>query len=120
MPILTKLDENLPNALIALLSKHGYESATVRQQGWGGLQDEHLWPLVRAEGRFFVTTDKGFSDVRAYPPGTHPGILVLHLEEPGARSLLKLVVQTLLAMRLESMAGTIAIASERGVTIRRA
>ena len=119
MPILIKTDENLPNSLIALLSRHGYESATVKQQGWGGLKDVHLWPLICKEGRFFITADKEFGDTLKYAPGTHPGILVLHLDEPGVRSLLKLVNRTLQTTRLDSLVGSVVIATERGLTIRR-
>ena len=31
----------------------------------------------RTEGRILITLDLDFSDIRAYPPGTYPGIWVL-------------------------------------------
>ncbi|MGE0683186.1 MAG: DUF5615 family PIN-like protein [Candidatus Binatia bacterium] len=36
-----------------------------------GLSDEQLWPQVQREGRLLVTADKGFADLREYPPGSH-------------------------------------------------
>jgi predicted nuclease of predicted toxin-antitoxin system len=71
-----KIDEDPPHAVTALLREAGYEDvASVRDQGMGGWKDPILWQAVQEEGRFLITADKGFADLRAYPPGNHAGVL---------------------------------------------
>ncbi|HEV2292926.1 MAG TPA: DUF5615 family PIN-like protein [Tepidisphaeraceae bacterium] len=114
-----KLDEDLSHRLGELLGAHGHVALTVRGQGWGGLKDPQLWPRVLAENIFFVTADKGFGDIRAYPPGTHPGILLLRTNEglPSEfRSLLEMVLRS---HALEEHAGCLMVATSRGVRVRR-
>jgi predicted nuclease of predicted toxin-antitoxin system len=72
-----KLDEALSKSMCECLVRHGYSAATVRQQGWNGLKDPALWPLIKGSNEFLIMSDKGFGDIRLYPPGTHPGILLL-------------------------------------------
>ncbi|MGH7810507.1 MAG: DUF5615 family PIN-like protein [Candidatus Binatia bacterium] len=78
-----KLDENLGRPHITLLKRHGYEANRIFDQGLSGIEDTGLWLRVRRENRFFITLDLGFSDVRRYTPGTHPGILLLRPRRKG-------------------------------------
>ncbi len=55
------------------------------------MNDSDLWTRVVAEGAFLVTADKGFGDVRVYPPGSHPGILVLRPERESLGAFVELV-----------------------------
>ena len=71
MPPHVKVDEDLPDAVAPLFTAAGYPATTVRAQGWSGLQDAPLWVRIQAEGRWLVTADKGFGDVRTYVPGTY-------------------------------------------------
>jgi predicted nuclease of predicted toxin-antitoxin system len=85
----------------------------------GGAKDHALWLAVQAEQRFLVTADKGFGDIRFYPPGTHAGILLLRPDQAGIRPILDLLERTLAVYDLEALAGTVAVVSPRGVRIRR-
>lgn len=67
MALNIKLDEPLSDSLALFVERYGYRVATVRGQGWGGLKDPVLWPNVVAAQEFFITADKGFGDLRAYP-----------------------------------------------------
>jgi predicted nuclease of predicted toxin-antitoxin system len=78
-----KLDENLGRPHIALLKRHGYEADRVFDQGLSGIEDADLWVRVRRDGQFLITLDLGFSDVRRYAPGTHPGILLVRPRRKG-------------------------------------
>jgi predicted nuclease of predicted toxin-antitoxin system len=78
-----KLDENLGRPHVALLERHGYEADRVFDQGLSGIDDADLWVRVRRDGQFLITLDLGFSDVRRYAPGTHPGILLLRPRRKG-------------------------------------
>ncbi len=77
MPLRVKVDEDLPFQVAALLQEAGHQVETITGEGMGGATDAVLWAAVQAEGRFLVTADKGFADIRAHPPGTHGGILLL-------------------------------------------
>ena len=86
-----KVDEDLPPDVTAALRGAGHDAVNVVEQRMGGWKDGPLWDAVPREGHFFVTSDKGFGDIRAYPPGTHAGILVLRPDQDGIRPLVELV-----------------------------
>jgi predicted nuclease of predicted toxin-antitoxin system len=114
-----KLDEDLADRLAEVLRKHNYSVATVRGQSWNGMKDPTLWPKVLAEGRFFITADKGFGDLRLFPPGMHTGILVLRPDKESVLDFQALLETVLRDRRLESLAGFVTVATSRGVRIRR-
>jgi len=78
-----KLDENIPTALIDDLSHLNHEVQSVHQEGMQGFSDYNLWNKVQSEKRFFITQDLDFSDTNKFQPGTHFGILLVRLREPG-------------------------------------
>ncbi|MBI3248307.1 MAG: DUF5615 family PIN-like protein [Deltaproteobacteria bacterium] len=119
MAIRVKIDEDLPKQIAELFAQHGYEAATVVEQGWQGLPDEQLWPRVQQEGRLLVTADKGFADLRTYPPGSHSGILLLRLEEESRRGYLELVRTVLQQLAMDGHVGDVIVASPRGIRIRK-
>ncbi len=114
-----KLDEDLPDRLEEILEKFGYPTSTVCGQGWGGTKDSVLWPKVKAEDRFFITADKGFGDLRLFPPGTHPGILVLRPDKESVLAFVELIESILRDRRLESLACFVTVATPRGIRVRR-
>jgi len=120
MDFAIKVDEDLPRAAVQLLRERGYDTVNVIEQNMGGWKDPPLWKVIQKEKRFLVTADKGFADVRAYPPGTHPGILLLRPDEDGIRPVLELLQQVLKSYDLENLAGTITVATPRGIRIRKA
>ena len=61
----------------AVLEQAGHDVATVAGQSLAAAVDPVVAEAVRAEDRILVTLDRGFGDLRAYPPGAHPGIVVL-------------------------------------------
>jgi predicted nuclease of predicted toxin-antitoxin system len=115
-----KVDEDLPRAATQMLRRQGHEALGVIEQGMGGTKDPDLWRAVQGEDRFLVTADKGFGDIRSYPPGTHQGILLLRPDQAGIRPVLDLLERVLAAYDLETLVGTIVVATARGVRIRRA
>jgi predicted nuclease of predicted toxin-antitoxin system len=95
MPLKIKADEDLPGSVAVRLREAGYLAETVVEEGMGGTNDPALWRVVQAEGRFLITADKGFADVRKYPPGTHQGVLLLRPNEDGIGPLDALVEMVL-------------------------
>jgi predicted nuclease of predicted toxin-antitoxin system len=119
MTVRIKLDEDLSAMVGEPLLNAGHPVATVLGQGWGGLKDPELWPRVVSEGRFFVTADTGFGDIRVYPPGSHPGILVLRPDHESIVAYQALIAQVIRKHKLESLVGYITVATPRGVRVRR-
>lgn len=117
--MLVKVDEDLPKAAVEMLRDQGYEAASVIEQGMGGWKDPAVWQAIQREERFLVTADKGFADIRLYPPGTHPGILLLRPDEDGIRPMIALLKEVLASYRLEVLTGMVTVATPRGIRIRR-
>lgn len=69
--------------LAPLLAALGHDVDTVPAEGIGGEDDDVVWRAAQADGRFLVTQDLDFSDARKYAPGTHHGLLLIRLPQPG-------------------------------------
>ena len=67
MPILVKVDEDLPEDVAAVFAAAGYSPSTVRSEGISGAIDDDLWRRVQSEGRWLVTG--GGIRVRRYQRG---------------------------------------------------
>ena len=87
-----KLDENLPARLVPALRKYGHDVHTVPEEQLSGKPDQDIWQAACQESRFLITQDLDFSDTRKFTPGTHSGLLLLRLREPGAQALINAVL----------------------------
>lgn len=114
-----KLDENLPARLAVLLESAGHAVDTVAAEGLTGKADADVWAAARRDNRFLITQDLDFSDVRQYRPGTHAGLLLVRLREPGANALLERVSTAIQEHGLESLSGCFVVLTERKLRIRR-
>jgi predicted nuclease of predicted toxin-antitoxin system len=119
MAVRVKVDEDLPQQVVDLFTARGHDAISVRQQGWRGTPDADLWSRVQVEGRWLVTADKGFADLRAYPPGTHGGILLLRARPENRRAYLELAARVLERLDLESVPRALVVASPSGIRIRK-
>lgn len=66
-----KLDENVPASALVPLSEAGVDVSSVADESLVGADDPAVLGAASREGRIVVTMDRGFGDVRAYPPGSH-------------------------------------------------
>ncbi len=114
-----KIDEDLPRVATTLLGAHGHDAVSVFDQHLSGSKDPALWEVVQAESRFLVTADKGFGDIRRYPPGRYAGVLVLRPDEDGIRPLIDLLERVLHHYDLTALAGMTTVVSPRSIRIRR-
>jgi predicted nuclease of predicted toxin-antitoxin system len=114
-----KVDEDLPRIATSLLQDRGYEAIDVVAQNMGGWKDPDLWQAVQAEQRFLITADKGFADIRRYPPGTHAGVLLLRPDEDGIGAIVDLLERVLTNFDLNRLTGTVTVVTPRGIRIRR-
>jgi predicted nuclease of predicted toxin-antitoxin system len=65
-----KLDENLPEALARELAALGHDVDNARQEGLAGKPDSEVWQAAQSSGRFLITQDLDFSDIRKKGPGS--------------------------------------------------
>ena len=72
-----KIDENLPVDGVVILRDAGFEADTVFDERLVGADDSVIANRSRAQDRVLVTLDLDFSNIRAYPPSQHAGIVVL-------------------------------------------
>ena len=74
-----KIDENLPQEVCDLLREAGHDALSVVDQQLAGAEDPKVFDVCQEEERILITLDVGFANIRAYPPGSANGILVLRL-----------------------------------------
>jgi predicted nuclease of predicted toxin-antitoxin system len=114
-----KLDENLGRSPQRALREAGHDVEHVHDEGLSGEGDVRVWQQACAEGRMLVTLDLDFSDVRRFPPGSHPGILLHRPKSRSRDAVLRVLGRLVDEDALEGLAGCLMVADERGTTIRR-
>jgi predicted nuclease of predicted toxin-antitoxin system len=113
-----KLDENLPTGLARDLRILGHDVETVREEGLEGRDDGTIWEVSQSEGRFLITQDLDFSDARRFSPGSHEGLLLVRLRDPGRRALAEAVLHVF-SVLAESLKGCFVVVSERKIRVLR-
>ena len=114
-----KLDENLPQELAAVLSCLGHEVDTVAAEGLKGALDAVVWDAASSEGRFFITQDLDFSDLRRFAPGSHPGLLLVRLHHPSRRRPLGYLNALFVSEDVSAWSGCFVVATDHKLRIRR-
>ncbi len=114
-----KLDENIPASVVECLNPVANDIHTVHEEGLTGVSDLALWQVCQREQRFLITQDLDFSDIRRFRPGTHPGILLLRLKDPGAKALRRLLSRLMAEYDLNTWRGCLVVASERKIRIQK-
>src|SRR5690349_21520965 len=80
-----KLDENLPDELVHVLSALEHDVETVPGEGLAGKDDAVIFEAAQKEQRTLFTQDLDFSDIRKYSPGSHAGVVLIRLRDPSRR-----------------------------------
>lgn len=115
-----KLDENLPRQLVPVLTGLGHDVDTVLDEHLAGRDDDDVWDAAQAAGRFLVTQDLDFSDARTYSPGTHHGLLLLRLPQPGRQALVDRISMLFRTEAVDTWEGCLVSATPTKVRVRRA
>jgi predicted nuclease of predicted toxin-antitoxin system len=71
-----KLDENLSRHLKPVLTGLGHDVLTAADENLLSRPDTEVARAARNELRMLLTLDVEFADLRKYPPGSHPGIIL--------------------------------------------
>jgi predicted nuclease of predicted toxin-antitoxin system len=74
-----------------ILTSAGHDVDTVTEGGLVGAPDRDVVDAATVAGRILVSLDRGLGNIRACPPGSHAGIVVLRLTDQSAASAMKAV-----------------------------
>jgi predicted nuclease of predicted toxin-antitoxin system len=113
-----KLDENLPDLVRQSLTALGFDAHTVAEEGLAGAPDDKVLRTCVAEDRVLIRLDLDFSDIRAYPPGSYPGIWVLRPPKQTFKTIEALVLAGLRLTAVERVRGQLWVIDEKRVRIR--
>ena len=89
------------------------------EQGFAGWKDAQLWEEIQNESRLLITADKGFANIRTYPPGTHAGVILLRPDQDGIRPIVELIESVLENHNLNVFSGTTAVVTQRNIRVRK-
>jgi predicted nuclease of predicted toxin-antitoxin system len=115
-----KIDENIPERLVPALQRLGHDVDTVRTERLVGRGDSEVWQAAQTANRFLITQDLDFSDLRKYAPGTHAGLLLLRLREPGRNTLVDRVMALFTSEAVDQWPTCLVVATEHKVRVKRA
>jgi predicted nuclease of predicted toxin-antitoxin system len=113
-----KLDENLDVSSSAILTSAGHDVDTVIQEGLIGAPDQDVVAAAAAAGRILISLDRGLGNIRAYPPGSHAGIVVLRLSDQSAAAAVKAVSDLATLTNPDSLARAVAVLQRGLLRIR--
>jgi predicted nuclease of predicted toxin-antitoxin system len=114
-----KLDENMPASAVALLAGWDHDVTTAVDEGLAGRDDPTVAERVTREGRMLTTLDRGFGNIRSYPPGEHPGIIVLRLPDQRPAHVGAALRSLLYRGSLEELAGCTVVVEPGRLRVRR-
>jgi len=86
-----KLDQNLSIHLRDVLAALDHDVDTVFDEGLSGVDDASVLQAASSQDRVLFTLDTDFLNLKAYPPGTHSGVVVFRPPRQGALTLTKFV-----------------------------
>jgi len=113
-----KIDENLPEELAQLLRDAGWDATTVVEQQLGGSDDSRIKDVCDVEDRILITFDRGFSNIRAYAPESHPGFIVFRLKSQDKPHVLSVSARLIEALHQHDLSGELWIVYESRIRIR--
>jgi predicted nuclease of predicted toxin-antitoxin system len=112
-----KLDENLSPSLAAMFEAAGHDAHSVVQQALGGESDQRVIEVCDQEQRALLTSDLDFSNILAYPPQKHAGIVVFRLIDQAHTTIEAAAQRVLEMLPQESLMGKLWIVEERRIRI---
>jgi predicted nuclease of predicted toxin-antitoxin system len=112
-----KIDENLPDALVAVLEEKGHDACTARDQRLNGRPDLDLAAACKGERRAIVTLDLDFSDITAFPPEEYAGIIVLRVRSQSKAHVLSVFTALLPLLETEPLDRNLWIVEENRVRV---
>lgn len=113
-----KLDENLSRHLKPRLAALKHDVATVADEELLGKPDVRIAATARRARRMLLTLDVEFGNLRKYPPGTHPGIILFRPRRYEAIGVARLVEHFVRTTDLAPFAGCLVVVEPTRVRVR--
>ena len=114
-----KLDENLSRHLKPLLNALSHHVSTAADERLLSKPDSLVASVSRAEGKMLFTLDLEFGDLRKYPPGTHPGIILFRLKSNGPLAVNQFIRKFVKETDLRHFIGCNVVVEDNKVRVRR-
>jgi predicted nuclease of predicted toxin-antitoxin system len=114
-----KLDENLSRHLKQTLSALNHDVATVADEQLLSQPDTRIGAAAKAEQRILLTLDLEFGDLRKFPPGSHPGIILFRPQNFGPLAVNRFVEKFVRDTELQLLSGCVVVVEPARVRIRR-
>jgi len=118
--MLLLVDECVPEPTCQLLRTAKIELLTVGSLGQSGIANGELLNLAKRHGAVLLTVDRGLGNLRTYPLGRHPGVILLRFrrthETDAVHQNLLLALRTIPA---KSLAGSLLIIDAGKYRLRR-
>jgi predicted nuclease of predicted toxin-antitoxin system len=77
-----------------------------------------VWAGAQTAGRILITQDLDFSDVRAFAPGTHHGLLLLRMREPSRESMHSRLLAVFRHEAVDSWGRCVVVIGDKKVPVR--
>jgi predicted nuclease of predicted toxin-antitoxin system len=113
------VDENLPPSVGCFMRDRGFDVKEVREAGMAGASDDAIKSLAKEEGRTLLTLDKHFSNILAYSPGSHYGIVLVRIHPPLIDDIITALNQLFRKLDITVMKGALVILERKGFRVRR-
>jgi predicted nuclease of predicted toxin-antitoxin system len=113
-----KLDENLSRHLKPVLTAQGHDALTAADECLLSRPDTEIARAAGSEGRMLLTLDVEFADLRKYPPGSHPGIILFRPISLGPLSVNRFIADFTKSTDLHRLAGCVAVVEPGQVRVR--
>ena len=114
-----KLDENLSRYLKDNLTALNHDVTTAAEEGLLGKDDTEVAGAAKREGRMLFTLDVKFADIREYPPGDHPGLVLFRPARLGPLTVNRFVEAFAQSTDLERLAKCVVVVEPLQIRVRR-
>lgn len=100
------IDECVSKQTTFVIEKLGYSVYEAESVGLRGAKDDVIFKIAQEKKAVLVTYDKGFGDIREYPPSDHNGIILIRVHDFISLKKCNEVLEILLKME-EKFKGTL-------------
>lgn len=114
-----ELDENLSRHLRDRLRALDHDVKSAADEGLLTQPDLVIAAAANTEERMLLTLDLEFGDLRKYPPGAHPGIILFRPHTLGPLAVNRFVEEFVRDGDLQVLAGCVVIVEPSRVRVRR-
>lgn len=113
-----KLDENLSRHLKPILIGFGHDVLTAADENLLSHPDTEIAQAAKNEQRMLMTLDVEFADLRKYPPGSHPGVILFRPLSLSPLPVNDFITDFVRPADLDKLAACVAVADPVHVRVR--